>query len=444
MYGVCSELSLHYQKVIIGLIKFYIGIFFCNSTKTGDRLRRHGDLIMTKYTMVQFNKLFTQKMKEVKVLEKIHPKQSVALWVEIIELMIQFSKSPNCPRDLRKKLIHQADNFVVKVKLLKNGHIKSVFNEEMKSASSHNNTSKARVPQKSEEAMLETLQSVPETPSDIDMGESLPNIPDDNFSEVETSDENIPQEDAKSIDSQSIQNEAEISPTIDSNETKHISQIPENLEDNQEKLEPEDYSDSKPILSKEESFESLKQMPENLKEISPSPFDNKSILTPSKAKIDPMELDQFKQETTLLDVTKAVENLKNSPITSNQTHTQSQDQPPKDQPIEPFHPSNQSLDDFSNKENQLRSTLPFQIVGKTKDPFEKVSPSSQTSGDSLSSSPDPFATVNTSNLKENEEDTYSTLDSSNKAEIPPNCYACGTELKEGNSICPFCGTDNQF
>lgn len=53
-------------------------------------------------------------MQDAKIIEKTHPRDAEKVWFELTLFMINFAKSSNCPRKLRKQLIYQADTIVKK------------------------------------------------------------------------------------------------------------------------------------------------------------------------------------------------------------------------------------------------------------------------------------------------------------------------------------------
>ncbi len=374
------------------------------------------------YTIVDFNKLFTKKMKDVKILEKIKPKQAIPLWVEIIDLMIRFSKSSNCPRDLKRKLILQAEKFVAKVKLLKSGHIKSVF-DNFNSASAQDSSPETQDKNKgfSEEEMLDTLQQLPETPSFIDVGES-PVSP--NFDEaIEGPDVGLPGPSNESF-TPSPDNQIDHPVGQDSLSTSLDQDLvqqgdKESLDSTQSTIPPEipeeKNVDSQIQKGTEPGFtlDSLRQKPDFITEVEPTPFDNQSIITPH-VEDDSTDLEMYKKETMTLDITKLNEDLQNIKA---------------------------DLPNLSVNKDKPQSTTPFKIVDKIQDPFKPLP--STTERDTATSPHDPFGPTEATK-KEIDDVISEGSDETMQKDLPPNCFACGQALKPNDPICPFCGTDNAF
>jgi len=227
---------------------------------------------MVKLTMIEFNKVFLARMKEVKILEKTHPKKAIPLWINVCELIVTFAKSPNCPRDLRPKLVRQAEIIIAKVKLFQQGNLESVFNADLAQTQKPSSvstsipfapTSPPPSEPDAEEDMLATLQALPDIPVESDPATSdltpPPSPGDAPFAPVEP---------PKSSDS---------SPSIPPSPSE-----PSSLKDLEEQL---------------------KQMPSNFTEITPVPFTNASIISGIQSADPNLNLAEFKKDTTTLDIT---------------------------------------------------------------------------------------------------------------------------------------------
>jgi len=231
---------------------------------------------MNNISMTQFNSEFQRKMKDVRILEKTHPKKAVPLWINVCELIISFAKSPNCPRDLRPKLIRQAEVIIAKVKLFQQGNLESVFNADLAKTQKPSSVSTS-IPFSSslppsnptinedqsegEEDMLATLQALPDIPID---------------SESASSDTN---------------------PTPSSGDIPFVPDTPPKPTDS---VPP---PSSTNLASLKDLEDQLKQMPSNFTEITPVPFTNASIISGIQSADPNLNLAEFKKDTTTLDIT---------------------------------------------------------------------------------------------------------------------------------------------
>ena len=201
-----------------------------------------------------FNSLLKGYMNEVKVLEKTKRKEAAGKWLFICRFIVEFAKSPKCPRNLRPKLIQQAEVILNKAKMFQQGELSSVFSGDV--------PKKVAAPPKmaeeqNEESMMNELLSI--------------NIP-DHTGEVE-----------QSIGSDSIENNET---AISSDKNSASSQFFD--------LSPKDR------LSLEKLDAELRKMPDNMTEIKPAPFGNQSIIPHPQ-----INLNEFKKDTQELDVTHA-------------------------------------------------------------------------------------------------------------------------------------------
>jgi hypothetical protein len=314
---------------------------------------------MVQLSMVQFNQIFLQKMKEVKILEKTHPKKAIPLWINVCELIVTFAKSPNCPRDLRPKLIRQAEIIIAKVKLFQQGNLESVFNADLAQTQKPSSvstsilfapTSPPPSEPDAEEDMLATLQALPDIPVESDPATSDPNPPSSPGDPPFT-----PAEHPKPSDS---------TPSLPTSPSE--------------------------LSSLKDLEEQLKQMPSNFTEITPAPFTNASIISGIQSADPNLNLDEFKKDTTTLDIT-------SSTVVSD---------------TEPAINPNAAADSQS---------LKFSNIGVASDPFKAASNSSN--------SPDPFGPESLQDVDVPDADKQS-------------CFACGAGLPAGVLICPTCNTDN--
>lgn len=239
-----------------------------------------GRYITMAMNIVQFNEKFKQYMNDVRIIEKTHPRESINLWLKICQFIINFAKSPNCPINLRKKLIIQAEIIVQKVKSFNKGEISSVFDTKVppKPSKSPETEEKLNIPFASkgsppeagtitEDEMLKQLMSLPDTP--IDTNEEGNRI-------SPTSTSKIPPSEGKG----------------------DIISSQEHFEENQDDLSK---------LQKLE--ETLKQMPKNFKEIKPLPFSSTSVIPELRPDSNQINLDEFKKDTQTLDITSSVPNV---------------------------------------------------------------------------------------------------------------------------------------
>ncbi len=224
--------------------------------------------------IVQFNEKFKQYMNDVRIIEKIHPKESINLWIKICQFMINFAKTPNCPINLRKKLILQAENIIQKVRSFSDGEISSVFGSNIihKQSKTAENTQSSNTPfavggppsetdPSSEDDMMNQLMSLPETPEDA-------------FEETPKT---------QPPDISGITSPVEPPVTPPSQDT---------VSSNQEDLTK---------LQKLE--ETLKQMPKSFKEVKPLPFSSTSIIPELRPDNSQLNLDDYKKDTQTLDIT---------------------------------------------------------------------------------------------------------------------------------------------
>ncbi len=240
--------------------------------------------------IVQFNEKFKQYMNDVRIIEKTHPKQSIGLWLKVVQFIIDFAKTPNCPIDLRKKLITQAEIIIQKVRAFSNGEISSVFGSKIphKQTTTTESTQTSNIPfavgetppeagSPFEDDMLDQLMSLPETPAES-FEETTATQPSDS-SEVT----------------------APVEPAV-----KPSSQ--ESESSNQEDLSK---------LQKLE--ETLKQMPKSFKEIKPLPFSSTSIVPELRSDSSQINLDEYKKDTQTLDITTSVPEVSEVPPDLNQS-----------------------------------------------------------------------------------------------------------------------------
>ena len=240
--------------------------------------------------IVQFNEKFKQYMNDVRIIEKTHPKQSIGLWLKVVQFIIDFAKTPNCPIDLRKKLITQAEIIIQKVRAFSNGEISSVFGSKIphKQTKTTESTQTSDIPfavgetppesgSPSEDDMLDRLMSLPETP-------------------VDTIDET-----AKSQPSDSSEVTTPVEPPVEPSSQEVKSSKQEDLSKLQ-KLE-----------------ETLKKMPKSFKEIKPLPFSSTSIVPELRPDSSKINLDEYKKDTQTLDITTSIPEVSEVPPDLNQS-----------------------------------------------------------------------------------------------------------------------------
>lgn len=234
--------------------------------------------------IVQFNEKFKQYMNDVRIIEKTHPRESIGLWLRICQFIINFAKSPNCPINLRKKLIFQAENIIQKVRSFSDGEISSVFDSKTihKQSTTTENEQKSNVPfavgglpseseKTSDDDMLNQLMSLPETPEDI-------------IEEITTTES--PGSSAAAPPSEHPS--APSSQDADSSNQEDLSKL--------QKLE-----------------ETLKQMPKSFKEIKPLPFSSTSIIPELRPDNSQLNLNDYKKDTQTLDITSSVPEVSENP-----------------------------------------------------------------------------------------------------------------------------------
>ena len=240
--------------------------------------------------IVQFNEKFKQYMNDVRIIEKTHPRESIGLWLQICQFIVQFAKSPNCPITLRKKLIVQAEIIIQKVRSFSDGEISSVFGSSIthKQSKTAENTQTSNIPfavgeppsgaeSSSDDDMLNQLMSLPETPVDSTEVTTTTQPPDSSEATAPV--------------------ESPVEPSTQDAETS-----------NQEDLSK---------LQKLE--ETLKQMPKSFKEIKPLPFSSTSIVPELRPDSSQSNLDEFKKDTQTLDITTSVPEVSEVPPDLNQS-----------------------------------------------------------------------------------------------------------------------------
>ncbi|WP_457557550.1 zinc ribbon domain-containing protein [Candidatus Harpocratesius sp.] len=398
-------------------------------------------------TMVQFNTLFKQKMQDAKIIEKTHPRDAEKVWFELTLFMINFAKSSNCPRKLRKQLIYQADTIVKKIKLIRAGLISSVVDSKLSSqeidellrsikereqsliskptsseTESFEKTQFSKLNEsEDEEVVYSQLQEFPDVPDDllnptpinenqdshissmstINTGENenpdISEIPSNNqapqVNPFFLSATDVPEQPTDvSINNHTSMNNNKNSLTTNSETNNNDSASANGILNNSEKLS----SDLEKLSRIEDE---LKKIPDIMKEVAPAPFSNASIITPGAVPSNTPILDQFKQAPTTLDVTK-----------SSAGSIISEDQP-------------EILSKQSTLSNQPSS---LKIVG-FEDPKKKLNDSKTISTNYPN---DPFGPESISDDLENE---------TSKEKY---CFACGGKLNPSDPICPHCGTEN--
>ncbi len=339
-------------------------------------------------TMVQFNDLFKKYMTDVKILEKTHPSEAVKLWLKICQFIVDFAKTPNCPRTLRPKLITQAEAILIKVKYYQSGRISTVFNpEEAPNAPISTST---RIPPSIE---VQSEQSLDQTTNDDEsMFSQLMALPDIPQNESDSS--------SPSVAPSSQAPPSSVSPSISATPASLSSQI--DSSSGSTTPSPADMS----RLAKLEK--ELRQMPTNFKEITPTPYVPQNVIpTSPPGVIPPLNPDMYKDNLTTLDITKESDVGK----TTN---------------IDPGKPASS----LPHKSPSVK------IGGFLPDPFSPpISSSPKSFMESLKNAPpapppvDPFGPRN---LPETD------LDSENLR----LCFACGSTLKPNSQICPQCGSEN--
>jgi hypothetical protein len=202
-----------------------------------------------------FNTLLKGYMNEVKVLEKTRKKEAAGKWVFICRFIVEFAKSPKCPRNLRPKLIQQAEAILNKAKMFQQGELGSVFSGEVPKKVP---SPPKKAEDQNEDAMMNDLLAI-NIPKDMADGE------------IVSRDPNI---DEKNIVS---------GPSNIGSATNSIMD-----------LSPKDR------LSLEKLDAELRKMPDNMTEIKPTPFGNQTIIPHSQ-----INLNDFKKETQNLDITQA-------------------------------------------------------------------------------------------------------------------------------------------
>jgi len=234
--------------------------------------------------IVQFNEKFKQYMNDVRIIEKTHPRESIGLWLQICQFIINFAKSPNCPINLRKKLILQAEIIIQKVKAFSDGEISSVFGSTIthKKSKTAENVKPSDIPfavgeppsdvdSSSEDDMLNQLMSLPETPADA---------------------------------------AEETTETQSPDSTDSISPGKPPVEPSTQETESSKQDDLSKLQKLEET---LKQMPKSFKEVKPLPFSSTSIIPALRPDSSQLNLDEFKKDTQTLDITTSVPEVSEVP-----------------------------------------------------------------------------------------------------------------------------------
>ncbi len=366
-------------------------------------------------TMVQFNTLFKQKMNEAKIIEKTHPRDGEKTWFQLTLFMINFAKSPNCPRKLRKQLIYQADTIVKKIKLIRAGMIKSVVDSKISAEEldrmvnsiptatttpldttpgSSPEITAASVENLDEDSVISQLQSFPDVPNDLeqdgdDTGDSGDGGDGGDGGDIPFS---SPPSDPSSPSDPS--QKGPVNPFfMDKSPSDSASTQQPSVSPTSGTLPPTD-QDMQKLSSLEEE---LKKMPDIMKEVTPAPFSTDSIINPGSTSGDSPDLTMFNKDTTTLDIT-------DSSVSSNVSNTEP-DLPSSSTQSTP--PSHLTVKGFTPQPFQVQNKPPDQTVP---DPFGP---------ESLDSAPE---------LKQDEENSF--------------CFACGGALNPGDNVCPLCGSEN--
>jgi len=213
-------------------------------------------------------------MNDVRIIEKIHPKESIGLWLKICQFIINFAKTPNCPINLRKKLIIQAEVIVQKVRAFSSGEISSVFGSNItrKQSKTVETEQKSNIPFVPTETPSE--EKLPSADDMLNQLISLPETPEDAFEETTTT------------------------------QPSDISQATSPVEPPAEPSSQDAVSSNQEDLSKLQKLEeTLKQMPKDFKEIKPLPFSGTSIIPELRPDGSQINLDEYKKDIQTLDIT---------------------------------------------------------------------------------------------------------------------------------------------
>ncbi|MHA1777260.1 MAG: hypothetical protein ACTSWC_10825 [Promethearchaeota archaeon] len=415
-------------------------------------------------TMVQFNTLFKQKMQEAKIIEKTHPRDAEKLWFQLTLFMINFAKSSNCPRKLRKQLIFQADTIVKKIKLIRAGVIKSVVDsnfsrEELDQLVASLNSTPAQVthttsnseifhqdseadlihPQinEDESVIFSQLQAFPDVPKELmnahpndlsagnttenttrniigsAMGNTMENATENLTGNITG---NIPGNTAANTHNNFTKEPSEIKPT----NVQNPFFLPPSYNPKTKLFNGTNKGIEKADLAKLSTLEEeLKKMPDIMKEVSPTPFSNASIITPGAVPSNTPILNQFKQPPTTLDITK----------------TEVEDNASE---IEPA----RNLSTASSSKNYCRTQKAPKIAG-----FQNIN--LKNSEENVKNVVDPFGPqglVSDPHFSQSDFDSRQHFDKKDENNLDSSmeqfCFACGGKLTRGNSICPHCGTEN--
>jgi hypothetical protein len=287
---------------------------------------------MTKMNLAQFNTQFRKMLDKIAILEGGSKAQAVIpAYLEMVDLLLAFIKSSDCPIQLRPKYIAVSKGYIQKIKNLQGE------SPEKKLISQPSTIPPApAIGSTISETDFDALPAIPMNAPEDDV--DLPPPPN---SSPATQVNPSPNESPKSV------------PTPSSSPSATPFSSPPDSGD-KANYQPAAMDD---FLGKLKRFEEeLKQLPDGVKEVKPFNFDLNSILNPSAT--NPANLDEFKKDTITLDIT------------------------------------SQNIGDLPSHEKdpsgELKSnTAPsFKIKGFSKDPFAKTDQIGNNLGDSKK---DPFA-----------------------------------------------------
>jgi hypothetical protein len=334
---------------------------------------------MAKLTMTQFNVQFRALYDKASIIETTsRAKDAIPIYVQIVDLVINFLKSGECPYPIRQKLILTSETLIQKIKDLKSGKVEpfsSITTSSPPTTSEETNPLLSGLNKSLGKSTKDSAKPPTKNVTEADFA-SLPEIP-----------THQPQTDEKPS---SVPPPTTVIPPPTSSSFSSPPNISSNNGETTDNLPKKDFSAE--ILRFEEE---LRKMPPGVKEVKPSKFDLFNIFHPDKEGKTKQDLATFKDETINLDTTIA---MPGSSPQGKDSH-------------------------FQDLDKKNATNLGFEIKGFTDAPFSK----DITNVKSIKSV-DPFATPDISEFGGSKVNQRA-------------CFACGTPLSPQDQICPSCGAN---
>jgi hypothetical protein len=229
-------------------------------------------------SLAQFNMAFKRLLEQAQILEGTsRPKDALPRYFELVDFIVGFVKTPECPAHLRPKLIATSKTLIEKIKKIQNPPEKGIEVPQSSPISSFSHPSESTI---SDEINEEAFASLPDIPT------HLPETDDSDSNQL----------------SKSISSDLNI-PPIQSN----IKTVPDITSDPPKTSEDEKKSSGgvmDDFLSKIKNFEEeLRKMPPGVTEVKPNEFNPYNVLTPKEPNAPALNLDDYKKDTIMLDKT---------------------------------------------------------------------------------------------------------------------------------------------